>query len=60
MGAYIVRVGDDYVRLVHEAQGLVLLTDNKDDAGWYSEAGAHRVMAMVEELYPGRKAEVTH
>jgi hypothetical protein len=57
---YIVRVGDDYVQFVDEATSRVILTSNRDEAGAYSEAGAHIVMGMVELLYPEENTEVTH
>jgi hypothetical protein len=60
--ARIVRVGHDYVRLVNVEDSLVILTDKKDEAGWYSEMGAAIVIEMVRELYPAREImrEVTH
>jgi len=60
MPAYIVRVGNDYVRYALADRNLIILTKDKDEAGWYTERGAHIVMDMVRDLYPGREPEVTH
>ncbi len=60
--ARIIRIGHDYVKLVDADTNLVILTENKGDAGCYSEAGAATVMEMLRGMYPQREVvrEVVH
>ena len=60
--ARIIRVGHDYVKLVDTDTNLVVLTENKDDAGVYSETGAAIVMELVRSMDPLHEVvrEVAH
>lgn len=50
MNAFRLRIGENYVEFVDVDTGRVILTDNPDEAGLFSEEGAAIVREFVGDL----------